>query len=139
MDAAERAVRDLFDRVWNRGDLGAVDELIAPAYTIHSDPGDPWDGKTLDRDGFKERFTVSRAPFPDLAFEIHEAVSDGRRVAVRWTMRGTNNGPLGDRPATGKSIEVPGMTIYYTEAGAISGHTQAMDRLTVLTQLGILG
>lgn len=139
MNSAERVVRDLFDRVWNGGDLAAIDELIADRYTIHSDPGDPWDGQTLDRDGFRNRFTISRSPFSDLSFEIHEVVADDSRVAVYWTMRGTNTGPLGDRPATNRTIEVPGMTIYYVADGKITGHTQALDRLTVLSQLGMLG
>ena len=50
-------------RVWNDGDLGAVDEFVAAPYTIHSDPGDPWDGQTLSVAGFKERLLASRAPF----------------------------------------------------------------------------
>ena len=138
MDPSERAVRALFDRVWNAGDLDAVDELLAPQYHIRSDPGDPWDGQVLTPEGFKDRFRISRAPFPDLHFEISEAVSDGARVAVSWTMRATNQGPLGGRPATGRKICVKGITIYYAEAARITGHTQAVDRLTILNQLGML-
>jgi hypothetical protein len=52
-------------QVWDEGDADAADGYIAEAYTIHHDPGDPWEGRTLDRAGFKEREFESRErPFP---------------------------------------------------------------------------
>jgi steroid delta-isomerase-like uncharacterized protein len=139
MSENERVVRSLFERVWNTGDVAAVDGLLASRYTIHQDPGDPWDGQTLTIDGFKDRFTKSRAPFRDLRFDIMEIVAHGDRVAVNWVMRGTNTGELAGRPATGRAIEARGITIYYLEDGRISGHTQVVDRLAVMQQLGMLG
>lgn len=136
---SERLVRDLFERVWNTGDVDAVDHLLAPHYTIQSDPGDPWEGQTLDVPGFKQRLTLSRAPFPDLRFDIEHLIADENAVAVGWRMRGTNTGPLGDRPATHRSIDVRGITIYHVEDGKLAGHTQAMDRMAVMQQLGMLG
>jgi steroid delta-isomerase-like uncharacterized protein len=139
MSENERVVRSLFERVWNTGEVAAVDGLLASRYTIHQDPGDPWDGQTLTIDGFKDRFTKSRAPFRDLRFDIMEIVAHGDRVAVNWVMRGTNTGELAGRPATGRAIEARGITIYYLEDGRISGHTQVVDRLAVMQQLGMLG
>jgi steroid delta-isomerase-like uncharacterized protein len=139
MSENERVVRSLFERVWNTGEVAAVDGLLASRYTIHQDPGDPWDGQTLTIDGFKDRFTKSRAPFRDLRFDIMEIVAHGDRVAVNWVMRGTNTGELAGRPATGRAIESRGITIYYLEDGRISGHTQVVDRLAVMQQLGMLG
>jgi steroid delta-isomerase-like uncharacterized protein len=125
------------ERVWNTGDLAAVDEFIGDAYTIHSDPGDPWEGCTLTRDGFKERLARSRGPFPDLRFEIHDLIDDGSRIVICWTMRATQTGPLAGRPATGKSISVRGMTLYHFSGGRIVGHHQVVDRLAVVQQLGL--
>jgi steroid delta-isomerase-like uncharacterized protein len=133
---AERLVQFL-EQVWNAGDVAAVDRFLAEQYTIHSDPGDPWDGQTLSREAFKSRLTTSRAPFPDLRFEPDDVIADGDRVAVSWTMRGTQLGALGDRPPTGRSIDVQGMTIYYFVEGRIAGHRQVVDRLAVARQLGL--
>ena len=126
-------------RVWNDGDLAAVDEFVAAPYTIHSDPGDPWDGQTLSVAGFKERLVASRAPFPDLTFEIGEIVGAGDQIALSWTMRGTQLGAMGGRPPSGRSFAVQGMTIYYFAAGMIVGHRQVVDRLSVAHQLGLVG
>ncbi len=132
-------LRRFIERVWNSGDATAVDEFLADAYTVHSDPGDPWDGQTLSREGFKARLSTSRAPFPDLRFELGEVVADDHCVAVCWTMRGTQTGPLGGRPPTSLPIRAEGMTIYYFSAGRLTGHRQVVDRLAVAQQLGLLG
>lgn len=135
----ERVLRDFFDRVWNTGDASAVGDFVAPAYTIHSDPGDPWDGQTLDIGGFSNRLVTSRGPFPDLSFEIQDAVATDDRVAVSWIMSGTNTGPMGSLPPTGRPITVAGLTIYYFRDGKLTGHRQVVDRLAVVQQLGMLG
>jgi len=138
MHKNELTLRALFDRVWNSNDLDAIDELIADSYTVYSDPGDPWDGQTLTREGFRERVVISRSPFPDLTFEVGIMVPGEDHVAVSWVMRGTNTGPIGEVPPTGKAIEAKGLTIYHFQGGLISGHTQVSDRLAVMMQLGLL-
>lgn len=127
------------ERVWNAGEVAAVDEFLGPQYTIYSDPGDPWDGQTLSVSGFKERLLTSRAPFPDLTFDIGETVSAGDRVALSWTMRGTQLGSMGGRPQSGRSFAVRGITIYHFADGLIIGHEQVVDRLSVAQQLGLIG
>jgi steroid delta-isomerase-like uncharacterized protein len=127
------------NRVWSSGDADAVDEFLADSYVIYSDPGDPWDGKTLSRVEFKERLRQSRAPFPDLSFEITDTVAEGEKVAIAWIMCGTNVAPLGGRPPTGRGIAVAGMTVYYFSHGRIAGHRQVVDRMTVARQLGLMG
>jgi steroid delta-isomerase-like uncharacterized protein len=134
-----RTVADFMDAVWNRGDLQAVDRFLADEYTIHSDPGDPWDGATLSRAAFKERLVTSRAPFPDLHFDLTDVIAEDDRVAIAWSMRGTQTGALGTFPATGRYINVLGMTVYYFRAGRITGHRQVVDRLSVMSQLRFTG
>ena len=56
--------------VWNEGNIDRSDKYLASTYRIHHDPGDPWDQKELDLEGFKERVRLSRAPFPDQCFKI---------------------------------------------------------------------
>ena len=48
-------------QIWDDGEADAADGYIAETYTIHHDPGDPWEGSTLDRTGFKDRVRKSRA------------------------------------------------------------------------------
>jgi steroid delta-isomerase-like uncharacterized protein len=126
-----------FEDVWNRGDAPAVERYLAPRYTIHHDPGDPWDGKELDVAAFQERLNVSRAPFPDQRFEIHEMFEEegGNAVVATWHWTGTHQGDMPGFPASGKTVRMSGMTVYYFEGERIAGHWQVKDALGVFRQL----
>jgi steroid delta-isomerase-like uncharacterized protein len=132
-----RILAEFMEAVWNQGTAAAADRFLGDRYVIHSDPGDPWDGRTLSRDEFKQRLITSRAPFPDLRFDVSETIADGDRVAIAWTMRGHQTGVVADRPGSGRAIEVQGMTVYYFADGRITGHRQVVDRLTAGRQLGL--
>jgi len=123
------------DAVWNEGDVDSADRYIAPLYTIHHDPGDPWHGQTLDLAGFKARVRLSRAPFPDQRFAIRDLIGEGDAVAMTWTWRGTHAGDLPGFPATGRIIAMSGATVYHFAGGRIAGHWQVTDRLGVYQQL----
>jgi steroid delta-isomerase-like uncharacterized protein len=112
-----------------------VERLVAPQYTIHSDPGDAWEGRTLDRDGYTERVRYSRTAFPDLLFTVDDTISAGERVAVRWHAEGTHEGALRGLPATGQRLRFAGQTIYELKQGQVAGHWQVVDRLGFLEQL----
>lgn len=132
-------LRRFMAEVWDRGDLTAIDRYVGDTYEVRSDPGDPWDGQTLSREGFRQRVAISREPFPDLRFELGDMVADGDRVAVCWVMHGTNSGPFAGRPPSGRVIRVHGHTLYYFANGRITGHRQVVDRLAVARQVGLLG
>jgi predicted ester cyclase len=58
-------------------------------------------------------------------------------VAAYATYSGTMTGPLGDLPATGKSMESKFMTIFRIEDGRIAELWVEWDNLSMLTQLGL--
>ncbi len=128
-------VSDLLRLVWSAGQYGAIERLVAPRYVIHSDPGDAWDGQTLNRAQYQERVEYSRRAFPDLRFTPLELVAAGDRVAVRWQAEGTQSGDLRGVPATGKRLRFAGQTIYQLVDGQVAGHWQVVDRLGFLEQL----
>lgn len=133
----KEAVVKLIDEVWSKGNLQVVDQLIASQYTIRHDPGDPWDGKTLDLNAFKERVKLSHHVFPDQKFYIEDLVCDNNKVAVSWRFTGVQKGSIPGLPTTNKTVNVSGLTIYYFSKGKIIGHWQIVDRLGFLEQLGI--
>lgn len=123
------------EEVWTGGDVDAADRYIAEVYTLHHDPGDPWDGKQLDLGGYKERVRASRAPFPDQRFEVQGLFEDGDAVVVTWLWTATHQGPLPGFPASGKTIRMSGATVYYFRGDRVTGHWQITDRLGVYRQL----
>lgn len=125
--------------VWNQQHTDKIGEYLAPAYTIHQDAGDPWEGKVLTHENFGERLQLSFVPFPDIHFEITATIEEATCVAISWIMTGTNLGPIAGFPPTGKPIRTTGMTFYHFEGDLISGHTQVFDRQLVMRQLGFGG
>ena len=129
---------DLIGRLyesWSQDDLTDLDALIAEKYTIFSDPGDAWEGQTLDRGSYRNRLLYSRRAFPDLLFEIIQSIHERDRVAVIWKASGTHLGDLPGLPATGKRLSFSGQTFYLIENGRAAGHWQIIDRLGFIQQL----
>lgn len=115
--------------MWNAGNVDASDKYIAPKYTIHHDPGDPWDKQELDLRGYKERLRISRAPFSDQRFSIQDLAAEGNTAVMTWLWTGTHQGDIPGFPATGNNIGMSGATVYYLDSGRLTGHWQITDRL----------
>lgn len=131
----KNVLKEFIRKVWDEGDVDAASDFIASAYTIHHDPGDPWEGMTLDLEGFKDRVRKSRAPFPDQHFDLQEVFENADSVAITWLWRGTHLGEIAGFPATGREITMSGATVYYFDGNSITGHWQVADRLSVFRQL----
>ena len=132
---SKEMLRNFIREVWSEGNVDAAGAYLAPRYTIHHDPGDPWDGQALDLDGYKDRVRTSRAPFPDQRFTIRELIAEPNRVVATWTWAGTHTGDIPEFPASGKSISMSGITVYYFDGELITGHWQITDRSGVYHQL----
>jgi len=131
----KQILADFLKDVWTDGKVEAVDQYLADSYTIHNDPGDPWDGQTLSIEGFKNRLVQSRAMAPDQIFHVEKMVEEGNEIAVAWTWSGTHLGDIPGIPATGRKITMTGLTIYSFDGDRLSGHWQVADRLSVFQQL----
>jgi len=128
-------VENFIRKVWNEGDADAAADFLASAYTIHHDPGDPWEGKTLDLEGFKDRVRQSRGPVPDQRFELLDVCEGEDRVFITWLWQGTHRGDIAGFPATGRTLSMSGATVYLFDGDRISGHWQIADRLGIFRQL----
>jgi predicted ester cyclase len=75
-------VSRFFNEVFNNGNMALVDETIAPGYT--------YNGKPTTAEETKQWATGLRAAFGGLHFTIDEILGEGEKVAIRWTMVGTD-------------------------------------------------
>ncbi len=55
-----------------------------------------------------------------------------------WTFTGTNEGQLGDQPATNRSVEIDGLSLYRFEGDRLAESWSARDRLDEAHQLGLV-
>lgn len=128
-------VTRFIQEVWTDGNVEAADSYVARQYTIHHDPGDPWEGQTLDLAGFKDRVRQSRAPFPDQRFTIRALIGERDKMVATWLWQGTHAGDVPGFPASGKHVTMSGVTVYSFEGAKLSGHWQVADRLSIFRQL----
>ena len=133
---ASDLIRRLYE-TWSQDDLTSLDSLIAERYTVFSDPGDAWEGQTLDLGTYRNRLLYSRQAFPDLVFDIMQLIHERDRVAVIWKASGTHLGDLRGLPATGKKLGFSRQTFYLIKKGKAAGHWQTIDRLGLIQQLQV--
>ena len=87
-------VRRVIEEVYNRGDLGVVDEVAASDLVIHASSQE-----IHGREGAKQYVAALRAGFPDLHFTVEDQIAEGDMVVTRWTARGTHTGEFQGIPA----------------------------------------
>ena len=110
-----KAIAHRFGQVWAAGGLDIVDELAAPDIVVtYPVPPEPIRGA----EAFKAFLTEVLAGLPDAEVSVDDTIAEGDKVACRWTMRGTHEGPLFGFPASGKAVEVSGMTFFRIADGS---------------------
>lgn len=115
---------------WETGDVGIADAIYADGYQRHS-----YDSDASGLDGLKALVAAYLRAFPDLHFEIDDTVSEGDRVAVRWTATGTDRGGLMGMPASGRQFSLAGCDILRIRDGRITESWSFYDRMALLAQV----
>jgi steroid delta-isomerase-like uncharacterized protein len=133
IEANKLIVRRLFDEVWNTGNVGLLDELLAPDFI---DRAAQMGGDDVTARGFKTQVLVFRTAFPDGRSQIEDLIAEGDRVVARWTDGGTQHGEWMGIAPTGKRVTITGIDIYRIEQGKIAEYWCSEDELGLLRQLG---
>jgi steroid delta-isomerase-like uncharacterized protein len=132
----EQEARTLSERIlqiWNEGDLALVDEMYTPECVRH-DCGLPH--AVLGVDALKNHFAFYRSAFPDLSMTIQETIVKGDKIVWHWTLTGTNTGPMGEAPPTGKAVQLSGVSFARIDNGKISELWDYYNQAMLLYQLG---
>jgi steroid delta-isomerase-like uncharacterized protein len=117
------------EEFWSKGNLSAADELMTADVIIHQ----PQVGGIA---GLKAFNTHLRAAFPDWCSTPEELITEGDKVAERWTGRGTHLGEFQGIAPTGRQVEVPGVVFYRLADGKITEFRGQFDQFSMMQQLG---
>jgi steroid delta-isomerase-like uncharacterized protein len=126
-----------FEAVWNKGDFGVLDTLIAPDAVDHSTVG----GQPKTEKGsasFRAIVSMFRAGMPDIRLTIDDEIYTGDKVVHRWRLAGTDTGGLMGMPPSGKELTFSGTTIVRMEDGKIVERWANVDEVGLLQQLGVV-
>src|SRR5215470_8889848 len=77
-------------------------------------------GQPAGLDGAEYVVATMHGAHPDLRFTIDDLIAEGDRVTIRWTLHGTNTGPMLGRPPTGKPVELAAIVIFRIADGKIA-------------------
>lgn len=101
------ALHRWFEEVWNQGKTETIREMLTEE-TVHHGLTGPGGEPVKGIAAFEEFHQEFLTAFPDLHIDIHDVVTEGDRIAARYTVAATNSGPLQGRAATGKKVEFTG-------------------------------
>jgi len=76
--------------------------------------------------------------FPDARNELVSAVETADRIAIEVRAIGTNTGPMGTTPPTGRRIEWPFAVFFDLENDKAKAHRGYGDQAALMTQLGLM-
>jgi steroid delta-isomerase-like uncharacterized protein len=126
-------VRRFYVEVWGKGNLDTADEVFAADYVRHDlRLGNPLPSAA----GQKKIAADFRAAFPDLRSTIDLMIAEADLVMARVTVEGTNMGPWGDTPPTGKHATFSIVNIFRINNGKIIEIWNHRDDLGLMQQLG---
>lgn len=110
-----------------------MEGIVAPGYVRHdlSAPAD-----IVGLDGLRAHMSNLEAAYPDMQITFDETIVTGTRTATRWTFTGTNTGPRGELPPTGRRLEITGLSIAHIENGMFVEEWVYGDQLGAIQQLG---
>lgn len=101
-----------FHKNFNAREFSKNGDLVADDLIVQSNGTE-----IRGRDAFVQRIARFVGPFPDVKINDLNIVVDGNQAVIRFTITGTQKGPLetpnGTIPATGKSIKIDGIE-YFT-------------------------
>jgi steroid delta-isomerase-like uncharacterized protein len=87
---------------------------------------------------FKEWISEDRKALPDMQVTILDDIEEQNKVALRWTLKATQEGEILGLPASHEKFETNGVEILHFEAGQIKEAWTIYDGLKPALQLGVV-
>ncbi len=132
----KRTVQRLFDEVWNARRIEVIPELYSPDLVVDYRPYTPL------RHGWEavnEMIERAWATFPDYHEELIALVAEGNRMAVHLRISGTQLGPWGPVPPTGRRLAFEEMLLLdFAPDGRVAHQRGIVDNLAGLRQAGVI-
>jgi steroid delta-isomerase-like uncharacterized protein len=129
-------MRRWFEEIWNQGRLETVTELLAPN-AIGMGQGEH-DRIVHGPDDFLPFAQRLRQAFPDIHVTVEDAFGSGDKVVVRWSATMTHLGNQLGIPASGKRVNITGMTLVRFSGGQIAEGWDNWDQLRMMQMIGAL-
>jgi steroid delta-isomerase-like uncharacterized protein len=132
LEENKAVIRRFIEEVFERGNVDAVDRLVADDFVPHTWPG------TTDRDGLKATMARVANGLADASFTIDDLIAEGDRVVARVTASATQVGEFMGMPPSGKRYTIEEIHVFRVRDGRIVEHWHQFDQTGMMRQLGAM-
>lgn len=126
----KNVIKSLYEQVLNERKLEVIPQFVSEDYVGAGGEKGPA--------AFEKPLAELLKAFPDVRWEIKNAIAEGDQVAINFVWKGTHKERFAQFEATNKMITNDGMAIFTFRNGKIVGQKLLPDRLGVLQQMGII-
>lgn len=124
----------VWDNVINKGQIDQInDKNFAENITMVSSPQN-----IVGIDAFKAHYQNYLTGFSEVLFTIKDIFGQGDNLVKHWSFTGRHTGTFFGIPATGKLVDVEGVTLVKMKGGKIAQEQDFMDSMVFFQQMGIL-
>ena len=137
LESNKAAIRHALERI-SAGDVDGFVSLLAPGYVRHCQAMPPPMQELRGPDAMRAWLLGNKTTFPDYREDLEMLVGEGDYVAWRSTGTGTQMGPMGPFPATGRHMSITIIGMHRFEDGKIAETWTSWDNVAALAQLGLM-
>jgi predicted ester cyclase len=137
VEANKAAVRHALECL-NAGHVDGFIGMLAPGYVRHCQAMPPEMQEFKGPDAMRAWLLANQQTFLDYHEEIEMLVGEGDFVAWRSLGTGTQTGPMGSFPATGRRMSITIIGMHRVENGKLAETWTSWDNVAALRQLGLL-
>jgi len=136
IEEQNKAVVRYVHKEFSKGNMSVFKEVISPEYVRHCQAMPPGLQELKGTEEFMAFIEDFRKAVPDCKDSIIFILAENDMVAYVSKTTGTQTGPMGDLPASGKDFELTNIIIHRFEEGRIVETWVSWDNVAMLTQLG---
>lgn len=123
----------LWDDIMNKGEIRLInDNNFTADITLVASPDN-----VVGIDNFKAYYQNFLIGFSEIEFTIVDIFGQDNKIMKHWNFKGKHTGDFFGIPATGKAVDIDGVTLVKMIKGKITQERDFMDNLTFMSQLGI--
>ena len=125
-------VRRYIEQVLNEQRHDLVEEFLTDNIELHGS------GLPPGLEVVKQWLASFTTAFPDGYTTIEDMVAEEDRVVTRTIFNGAHHAEFQGIPATGKTVSIPGITMFRMDNGKIAEGWLVSDNLGMMQQLGVV-
>lgn len=121
------------DSCWNKGDITHMKDIAIANFVRNLNGVDV----AINHSEMQAHMNIFFTGFPDLEVKLDSTYVQGNAIFTHWTSKGTNTGIFGEMAATGKKVDINGLShLFFNTEGKLVREDVVFNELQLLQQLG---